>query len=848
MSSTIINEVTYSYSGTSASAVACTTMSNLSVVIPSTITVASTTYNVVSIGVSAFSNKVNIVSLSLPSSLTSIGSSAFTNCSNITSAITIPAGMTTLEPSAFQGCSKIPAFLFASSNTLKSIGSNTFTYCSGATSINIPTSVTSIATTAFYNCMSLISMTIPSGVTSLESSVFNYCTNLTSVTIPEGVSIIKSSAFNSCFKLPSITIPTSVTSIQDSAFVSCSGITSAITIPANVKSIGVSAFAACTKIPSVFFADSSTLTSIGNTAFNTCTALTSINLPNSLTTMGYQVFQLSGLRTLDFPLGMTVIPSLVCYQCYYLTSATIPNSVTYITDGAFRSCNVLTSVTIPQSVTSMGSQIFSNSYSLPTINLPSGLTQITYQLFSDCASLTSVTIPKNVTYIDSGAFLRCYNLSTITIPKNVTSIGAGGFQGCSKLATAYFLNTTSTPTINNAGFYQIPSTSIAYVLSGVTYTSIVGLFSQITIIQTIDPTKKLNVFLPGFTDIQRNLGAIGTFSGDYASYTALSKYDANLYYGADLSTWQSCMKFATDGSIDVQQESVTLYFYKHPGLLGKSGLTNASSYTTSTTGMYQVNNALTVLPDKSNVVYTKNKVTDFSASIDYPDDPAAGLNFLKLLAKGVFGSIQAVDMFSNENELAVDYGLTVESCFNYCNTLLNADATGDTTTGTSNSIRFIQSVFSYMMSLTDVKARFDMTYKAVVTTGTFTTGSDIAVKLNGVATLARVDVFMDENNILRIAVRTPTNASTFAKNNVVTIEQASSGAVITITLNSVQAAMLNGKLNEPTELPLEEGDTFHINMYPRNNSNQMTAANKLLEINTANRVVQSCDVHVQMIA
>ena len=750
MSSTIINEVTYSYSGTSASVVACTTISNLSVVIPSTITVASTTYNVVSIGSAAFSSRANIVSCSIPSSVTSIGASAFLNCSNITSTITIPAGVTTLEASAFQGCSKVPTFLFANSNTIKSIGDY-----------------------AFHTCSALISIAISSNVTNIGIGAFQNCSNLTSsIIIPTGVSIINGSLFSGCGKIPSVT-----------------------------------------------FASSNTVTLISPYAF---------------------------------------------YQMSALTYITIPTSVTSIGSGAYSGCSNLTSITIPSGLTSIGNGAFALCMKLTSaITIPSGVTSLGYNTFGECRLVPSITFasPNTLKSIANSVFYNCYTLTAITIPSSVTSIGPGSFQMCSSLSRVSFLHTISTPTIGSNTFGSIASPSTAYVYNDVNTTSITGIFTSIfyltytppvitppvtTVTSSTASSRKLDVFLMGFTDIQRNIGTIGTFSGDYASYTGLSKYDANLYYGADLSTWQSCMKFATDGSIDVQQESVTLYFYKHPGLLGKSGLTNASSYSTANTGIYQVNNDVTVLPDKSNVVYTKNKVTDFSASMDYPDDPAAGLNFLKLLAKGVFGSVQAVDMFSNENELAIDYGLTVESCFNYCNTLISEDASGNTTTGSSNSIRFIQTVFSYMMSLTDVKARFDMTYKAAVTTGTFTTGTDIAVKLNGVATLGKVDVFMDGNNIIRIGVKTSTNASTFAKGNVVTIEK--SGAVITITLNSVQAAMLNGKLNEPTELPLEAGDTFHINMYPRNNSNQMTAANKLLEINTSNRVVQSCDVHVQMVA
>ena len=48
------------------------------------------------------------------------------------------------------------------------------------------------------------------------------------------------------------------------------------------------------------------------------------------------------------------------YECYGLTSVTIPSSVTRIEDYTFTSCSSLTSVTIPSSVTSIGYYAFRN--------------------------------------------------------------------------------------------------------------------------------------------------------------------------------------------------------------------------------------------------------------------------------------------------------------------------------------------------------------------------------------------------------------------------------------------------------------------------------------------------------
>ena len=69
------------------------------------------------------------------------------------------------------------------------------------------------------------SITIPSGVTSIGDWAFSGCTALTSVTIPSGVASIGGWAFSGCTGLTSITIPNSVTSIGSGVFWNCTRLT-----------------------------------------------------------------------------------------------------------------------------------------------------------------------------------------------------------------------------------------------------------------------------------------------------------------------------------------------------------------------------------------------------------------------------------------------------------------------------------------------------------------------------------------------------------------------------------------------------------------------------------------------
>lgn len=142
---------------------------------------------VTSIG--GFHGWYNLVSVSIPNSVTTIGSKAFRGCSSLTS-VELP-------------------------NSVTSIGWLAFSDCGSLTSITIPDSVTTIEADAFWGCSSLTSIIIPKGVTSIEDGTFKNCRNLTSVTIPKGVTSIGPSAFSNCRRLTSITIPDSVTSIGE---------------------------------------------------------------------------------------------------------------------------------------------------------------------------------------------------------------------------------------------------------------------------------------------------------------------------------------------------------------------------------------------------------------------------------------------------------------------------------------------------------------------------------------------------------------------------------------------------------------------------------------------------------
>ena len=123
------------------------------------------------IGDSAFSQFYNLLSVSIPYSVTSIGYSAFRYCTSLTSVhISDIAAWCNIY---FDGYYANPLYY---ANNL---------YLNGTlvTTLTIPDNVTSIGNWAFVYCTSLTSVTIPDSVTSIRGYAFYSCTSLTSVTI-----------------------------------------------------------------------------------------------------------------------------------------------------------------------------------------------------------------------------------------------------------------------------------------------------------------------------------------------------------------------------------------------------------------------------------------------------------------------------------------------------------------------------------------------------------------------------------------------------------------------------------------------------------------------------------------
>lgn len=159
-----------------------------------------------------------------------------------------------------------------------------------------------------------------------------------------------------------------------------------------------------------------TVTSIGEYAFANCKNLTGVDLPPTITEVGYCSFNSNGL-----------------------ISIIIPDGVETIGDWTFGYSQALEYVFIPKSVQSIGENCFYACSAMKEIVVEDG--NLTYDSRDNCKALIETstntllaggkdsTIPNTVTTIGIGAF-SYRNISSIEIPNSVTQIGDYAFQGC----------------------------------------------------------------------------------------------------------------------------------------------------------------------------------------------------------------------------------------------------------------------------------------------------------------------------------------------------------------------------------------------------------------------------------
>jgi len=308
------------------------------------------------------------------------------------------------------------------------------------------------------------------------------------------------------------------------------------------------------------------ITALPTQAFYNSKNVEHLILPNTLITIGEEMFYQSDLRSVVIPTNVTTVGYSAFKRCSSLTTVTFEKESQLKTIGgdyyygAFSDCTALTSIEIPASVETIGNTAFSDCSSLATVTFEKGsrLKTIGNNAYYRCTSLTSIEIPASVETIEKKAFMHCSSLATVTfekgsqlktiagdsydgafsdctaltsieIPASVETIEATAFKRCSKLATVTFEKGSQLKTIG--GGYSSSS-------HFGTYSDYYGAFSDCSSLTSIEiPASVETIEATAFKRCSKLAtvtfekgSQLKTIGGGYSSSSHFGTYSD--YYGA----------------------------------------------------------------------------------------------------------------------------------------------------------------------------------------------------------------------------------------------------------------------------------------------------------------------------
>ena len=314
---------------------------------------------------------------------------------------------------------------------------------------------------AFYNTHGVKTLDIPETVTTLDEGAIQNCLELTHVHIPASVTEMGNYAIAGCRELESITVDEG-----NKHFATFDGVlmdkgqTRIITYPA--------------KLAATTYTVPATVKTIDKRAFRDVAYLTSITIPASVSKISYDMFyQAKSLNEINIDPANTAYRSedgvvytadmdtLIFYPISKTSKTYTANAaVKVIGQAAFSNAEHLETLTLPEGLTTIEDGAFTSCPSLKEVSLPESVTKIGMAAFTLCRNLESLVFPPHVTEITMGFFIGCTALRSVTIPAELTTIGKTVFTACPSLTEITCLCTTP-PAVDLTTFLSVKTNTIS---------------------------------------------------------------------------------------------------------------------------------------------------------------------------------------------------------------------------------------------------------------------------------------------------------------------------------------------------------------------------------------------------
>ena len=255
----------------------------------------------------------------------------------------VKEGTLGISPNAFAACSFLQYIDLPTS--LVRIGYSAFSGCTSLKRIVIPEGVTRIDGATFINCSSLEEVILPDGIDYIGMYAFQRCSNLKKFAFPQKMDHFPFDLFYGCNSLESITIGKNMTSImarnKDRTLLECPSLKELIVEEGNPVYHSENNCIIDTKEKKIvlgcadsYIDEASMITSIGKSAFEN-SGIKIIVIPSSIKVIEERAFYKSHLERVEIEEGLIEVKDEAFRNCYEIRSINMPESVTTFGEDVF---------------------------------------------------------------------------------------------------------------------------------------------------------------------------------------------------------------------------------------------------------------------------------------------------------------------------------------------------------------------------------------------------------------------------------------------------------------------------------------------------------------------------------
>lgn len=317
-------------------------------------------------------------------------------------------------------------------DTVTYIGSSAFSYCSNLESVKFSENLKKVQGYAFYQCPSLKKVSLPKDVLEIGVYAFGYYEDFKSGDVFK-IDEFKINGWENTaaqvyasdneFSFISLGVASPWKYTIDGELVIIDkylGIDENVTVPEKIEDCDV--------------------VTISGSTFNGNTRITSVTVPETVTYIGRGAFRdCSNLSVISIPDNISVADKVFEGTAFYNDEKNWENGVLYLNKLLIKAKTDIKNVTIKEETRVICPHAFDGCVNLTSVIIPASVTEIEGNAFEGCSNLKEVKFTRSMknsngyeyflteVFVDDYAFLDCSSLKYIVLPENVVHISLYAF-------------------------------------------------------------------------------------------------------------------------------------------------------------------------------------------------------------------------------------------------------------------------------------------------------------------------------------------------------------------------------------------------------------------------------------